>query len=313
MECTNIYSIVEDLQKKTMAKASKQAKRGGTVSITISSTTANSAKEESFYCTQIHEWHSEHPKYETQTISSVPMNETYSALHPVAIKLKTESSNSSPSANETAVVISFTAALSSGHNTRRNRVNVIETTVSNGTTYSIKAALGKSQTYKLGLKDGQGRTKDFTINIRSIGGSSAVVELNYDNAVPNDLMTNLILCGYQGWFAYPGDGSPIDKWKHWFNAPQDPSLGGLTVEMYPYNDEYDDDDLKGTNILMKDGSKAKLFSSARPNVVKKHFEWMRDYGISGVFHMRFMQDIDKVSCIVVMPTLIECFCMLTIG
>ena len=63
--------------------------------------------------------------------------------------------------------------------------------------------------------------------------------------------------------------------------------------MYPYVDEYNVEDLKESNIQHSDGTKAKFFSSARPNVVKKHFEWMRDYGISGVFHMRFMQDIEK--------------------
>lgn len=63
--------------------------------------------------------------------------------------------------------------------------------------------------------------------------------------------------------------------------------------MYPYMDEYDESDLKESKIYHRDGTKAKFFSSARPNVVKKHFEWMRQYGISGVFHMRFMQDIDN--------------------
>lgn len=62
--------------------------------------------------------------------------------------------------------------------------------------------------------------------------------------------------------------------------------------MYPSMNEYDAADLLESNVLMKDSRKAKFFSSARPNVVKKHFQWMRDYGISGVFHIRFMEDID---------------------
>lgn len=57
--------------------------------------------------------------------------------------------------------------------------------------------------------------------------------------------------------------------------------------MYPTTDEYDDNDLKEVDTLvMNDGSKAKFYSNAKPNVVLKHFEWMRDYGITGVFHMR---------------------------
>ena len=62
--------------------------------------------------------------------------------------------------------------------------------------------------------------------------------------------------------------------------------------MYPSLDEYDDADLGESKIPMKDGSGlAKFYSTVRPNVVKKHFEWMQQYGISGVFHMRFMQDL----------------------
>lgn len=111
--------------------------------------------------------------------------------------------------------------------------------------------------------------------------------------VPNaSTLSKLIICGYQGWFAFPGDGAPINKWKHWFSSDYDPSVSNLGVDMYPSMNEYDAADLMESNISMKDGSKAKFFSSARPNVVQKHFLWMRDYGISGVFHIRFMENID---------------------
>lgn len=112
--------------------------------------------------------------------------------------------------------------------------------------------------------------------------------------MPNvSTIRNQIICGYQGWFAWPGDGAPINKWKHWFSSSTDPSPEHIAVDMYPYMDEYDEEDLLESNVEHKDGTKAKFFSSARPNVVKKHFQWMQEYGISGVFHMRFMQDIDK--------------------
>ena len=58
-------------------------------------------------------------------------------------------------------------------------------------------------------------------------------------------------------------------------------------------DEYDEEDLQESNLRMRDGSYAKKYSTSRPNVVLKHFEWMRDYGISGVFHMRFMEGLDR--------------------
>ena len=56
-------------------------------------------------------------------------------------------------------------------------------------------------------------------------------------------------------------------------------------------DEYDAADLGESDLLMSDGSYAKFYSAARPNVVMKHFEWMEEYGISGVFHMRFMEGL----------------------
>jgi hypothetical protein len=46
---------------------------------------------------------------------------------------------------------------------------------------------------------------------------------------------------------------------------------------------------------MPNGSYAKFFSSARLNVVVKHFEWMQTYGITGVFHHRFVKDLDNVN------------------
>ena len=95
--------------------------------------------------------------------------------------------------------------------------------------------------------------------------------------------------------SYPGDGAPIKRWKHWFNNPaneSDPTVTELSVDMYPTTDEYDDDDMQSTSsIRMMDGSYAKFFSSVKPKVVLKHFEWMQTYGISGVFHMRFMESL----------------------
>lgn len=104
-------------------------------------------------------------------------------------------------------------------------------------------------------------------------------------------ITGKILCGYQGWFSHPSDGSAIKKWKHWFTNNRDPSLQYLSVDMYPNTDEYDDEDLAESNIRMQDGSFAKLYSAARPNVVLKHFEWMAEHGIAGVFHHRFMEGL----------------------
>jgi hypothetical protein len=111
-----------------------------------------------------------------------------------------------------------------------------------------------------------------------------------------NMLDNQIICGYQGWFAFPGDGAPINKWRHWFHDSSSlvtaPLAEDLATDVYPTTDEYDDADLHTSGIRMKDGSYAKFYSSARPNVVLKHFQWMQTYGISGVFHLRFMQSIE---------------------
>jgi hypothetical protein len=113
------------------------------------------------------------------------------------------------------------------------------------------------------------------------------------DVVTSSTLTNKILVGYQGWFTYPGDGAPINKWKHWFGTEGVPAVNNLTVDMYPSMDEYDPADLTDASPLtMKDGTKAKFYSSAKPGVVLRHFEWMRDYGISGAFHMRFLTNLD---------------------
>jgi hypothetical protein len=108
-----------------------------------------------------------------------------------------------------------------------------------------------------------------------------------------NMLDNQIICGYQGWFGFPGDGAPINRWRHWFRgnvSDPSPKHENVNVDFYPTIDEYGVDDLKASGIKLPDGSEAKFFSSARPNVVKKHFEWMAAYGISGVFHHRFMLD-----------------------
>jgi len=110
-----------------------------------------------------------------------------------------------------------------------------------------------------------------------------------------NMLNNQILCGYQGWYSFPGDEAPINRWRHWFKGSaatvSAPLASDLSVDMYPTMDEYNPEDLKESGIKMKDGSNAKFFSSSRPNVVLKHFQWMKTYGISGVFQVRFMESL----------------------
>ncbi|KAL3810211.1 hypothetical protein ACHAXA_006351 [Cyclostephanos tholiformis] len=110
-------------------------------------------------------------------------------------------------------------------------------------------------------------------------------------AIGSNMLDDQIICGYQGWYGHPADGAPIKRWRHWFRVNGTaPPYEDVMVDFYPAIDEYDVGDLMESGVKMPDGTYAKFFSSARPNVVLKHFQWMAAYGISGAFHHRFMTD-----------------------
>ena len=59
--------------------------------------------------------------------------------------------------------------------------------------------------------------------------------------------------------------------------------------MWPDLTEYDDDEkFAAPGFTHPDGSPAHLFSSAHPETVERHFEWMQQYGIDGAFVQRFL-------------------------
>jgi hypothetical protein len=97
-----------------------------------------------------------------------------------------------------------------------------------------------------------------------------------------------VLCGYQGWFRCPGD--PADQgWLHWSRDRRRIAPETLTFEMWPDLRDYaDDEKYPAPGFSHADGSPAHLFSSAHPRTVERHFDWMRQYGIDGVFMQRFL-------------------------
>jgi hypothetical protein len=98
------------------------------------------------------------------------------------------------------------------------------------------------------------------------------------------------LMGYQGWYACPGDGSALNKWEHWFEYGTIPSADTATVDFWPDTSELDESELCPTNSFLTrpDGSPASLFSSYNQKTVMRHFQWMQQYGIDGVFLGRFV-------------------------
>ena len=97
-----------------------------------------------------------------------------------------------------------------------------------------------------------------------------------------------VLCGYQGWFRCPGDEAG-NGWRHWSRNSRRLTAESLTFEMWPDMKEYTaEEKFAVPGFKYPDDKPAELFSSVHAKTVERHFEWMRDYGIDGVFLQRFL-------------------------
>ena len=115
--------------------------------------------------------------------------------------------------------------------------------------------------------------------------SSAAIAQNTVDATTLD---GKVLFGYQGWFRTPNDGSGAG-WSHWSRGL--PAADSITVDLYPDLSEFDPKDLCPIPNETIGNKPAYLFSSYNKNVVMKHFEWMKQYGLDGVLVQRFLSDI----------------------
>lgn len=95
-----------------------------------------------------------------------------------------------------------------------------------------------------------------------------------------------VFCGYQGWFAAPGDGGQTG-WHHYGGGAKGPEPGHCTFDLWPDLTEMDPDERYPTGFRHQDGRTACLFSSANRKTVGRHFAWMKQHGIDGVFLQRF--------------------------
>jgi hypothetical protein len=98
-------------------------------------------------------------------------------------------------------------------------------------------------------------------------------------------LTGKVMCGYQGWFAAEGDGAG-QGWMHW-RGRDGFQPGSCKIDLWPEVGELDPDERYATPFLHADGRTAEVFSSFNRKTVLRHFQWMKDYGIDGVFVQRF--------------------------
>lgn len=104
-------------------------------------------------------------------------------------------------------------------------------------------------------------------------------------------LSRKVLCGYQGWFRTPKDGSGRG-WVHWSRDWKRITADTVTFEMWPDVREYPAESLAvADEMKMLDGTPARLFSSIAPGVVDLHFRWMQEYGLDGALVQRFVSEL----------------------
>ena len=110
-------------------------------------------------------------------------------------------------------------------------------------------------------------------------------------AVDATTLDRKLMMGYQGWFLSPGDGSPVNGWKHWFSDNKTSDALHLTVDMWPDMKELPPDECHATNMRFSDGRVATLYSAYNPATVARHFKWMQEYNLDGAMLQRFVNEL----------------------
>jgi hypothetical protein len=129
-------------------------------------------------------------------------------------------------------------------------------------------------------------TNQVTLNL---SGQQSFFRLT--SGVDASTMNQKLLMGYQGWFSAPGDGSAQNSWVHWFKN-NTPSAANANFDLWPDTSELDADELFSTSMTFADGSPAKLYSAYKQKTVVRHFQWMAENNLDGVFFQRFLSDLN---------------------
>ncbi len=106
--------------------------------------------------------------------------------------------------------------------------------------------------------------------------------------VDSSSLKGKIMCGYQGWFRTPNDGSKMG-WNHFSRIRNEIHSSSLVIDMWQDVSEFDKSDWVAVpNLKKADGTQAYVVSSHNPKVIDKHFEWMAQYDIDGVWLQHFL-------------------------
>jgi len=136
-------------------------------------------------------------------------------------------------------------------------------------------------------------------NAQILGPSAPPADTTYPANPPLDsgytqvnrsTLTGKIMCGYQGWFAVPSD--PINR--GWYHYQQNNTFaeGSCDFDFWPDMSEMGSDEkYAAPGFLTQSGAQSYLFSAQNRTTVLRHFQWMADYGIDGVFIQRFATEV----------------------
>ncbi|QWF17740.1 hypothetical protein [Lysobacter capsici] len=103
---------------------------------------------------------------------------------------------------------------------------------------------------------------------------------------PGDVVGKVTV-GYQGWFAAPGDGAPINGWWHWAHDwGRAPNPDNNAIKSWPDMREYASG-YQTDFAPLRNGAPARLFSSYDQDTVNVHFHWMQQHGIDTAALQRF--------------------------
>ncbi len=133
------------------------------------------------------------------------------------------------------------------------------------------------------------------IVLAAVGLVAGTNELSGDQltAKPVDVasLTGKVMCGYQGWFRTPGDNQDLG-WRHYRNPKtREFRPGDAGIDFWPDMTELSPAERFDTPFRHADGTVAQVFSSAVRETVLRHFRWMNEYGIDGVFLQRFGMEV----------------------
>ncbi len=126
--------------------------------------------------------------------------------------------------------------------------------------------------------------------ILSLSSQTTFFSLNL--GVDATTMNGKLLMGYQGWFACPNDGSAPNQWWHWFHNLT-PTAANVNTDFLPDTSELTSNERFNTGMTYSNGSPVQFYSSAVQESVLRHFEWMQENQLDGVFLQRFLTDLSS--------------------